>query len=207
MLYLISFDSSLYAADSMAWRIVTYVSVSVAIPTLMAVCNIKRCSALWLMLLERYTILFIIVTSIIVMSSLYVTMKWKRFRLKNLLVRSPPIASFYRHLWREQRLFFILNLRMLQLESLHFKGYIAMIPYSQWIDGIFSYKGWYCREFMCRYVLKCFFKVSKDAGLNLYYAFYQHIGDFRNVLHCNAWRWPEVSPFSISALPISRPLA
>lgn len=75
----IFFDNALYAADSMAWRIVTYVSVSVAIPTLMAVRNIKHCLALWLMLLERYTILFVVVTSIIVMGSLSVTMKRKRF--------------------------------------------------------------------------------------------------------------------------------
>lgn len=51
------------------------------------------------------------------------------------------------------------------------------------------------------------FKVSKNTGLNPCCAFYQYIGDFRNGLHCDAWRRPEVSPFSILALSISRPLA
>lgn len=46
------------------------------------------------MLLERYTILFVVVTSIIVTGSLSVTMKRKRFHPKKLLVQSITIASF-----------------------------------------------------------------------------------------------------------------
>lgn len=129
----ILFDNALYAADSMAWRIVTCVSVSVAIPTLMAVRNIKRCSALWLILLERYTILFAVVTSITVMGSLSVTMKQKRFHPKKLLVWS-PIARFLTDLCMNRTNGFYNLLGYSEpenLKSFNLCVYIVMMPYSQ----------------------------------------------------------------------------